>query len=226
LEKILPAAGLTNIVAKESYSSKSVDLSSLVIKMKAMKPDIFMVTSYTADAMLLVRQAKEMGFNVKVWQGMGAGYGQPAFAQALGRDSEYILDVNVPSTFINRKVVPGLDEFMRRYQKKYGEPYEGILSQLSYTGAIAVLDIIKRAGSLDVDAIAKAAWGTDIPSWSTPVGWGVKFNGPGQPHPGQNARALPYISQWKNKQQQVIWPMKARYTDPVLPMPTWKERGN
>lgn len=225
LEKTLPAAGLTNIVAKESYSSKSVDFSSLIIKMKAMKPDVFMVSSYTADAILLVRQAKEMGFNVKVWQGMGAGYGQPAFAKALGKDSDYILDVNVPSTYINRKVVPGLEDFMRRYQKKYGEAYEGILSQYSYTGAVAVLDIIRRAGSLEADAIARAAWDIDIPSWSTPVGWGVKFNGPGQPQPGQNGRAFPYISQWKNEQEQVIWPPKARYTDPILPMPTWKERG-
>jgi branched-chain amino acid transport system substrate-binding protein len=92
-------------------------------------------------------------------------------------------------------------------------------------GAMVAFDVIRRARSLDAEAIAKAAWETDIPEWSTPSGWGVNFFGPGKPHPGQNARSFAYILQWKDMKYQVIWPAKAKYAEPALPMPSWDNRG-
>jgi branched-chain amino acid transport system substrate-binding protein len=226
LDEMMPAAKLTNVVAKESYSAKSVDLSPLIMKLKGARPDVLLAASYTTDGILMVRQAKELGFNVKAWHGFGAGYGDAAFVEALGKDSEYILNVGYgPPTYINQRAVPGLEEFAKRYQKKYGKPLLSVYPQATYMGAMVAFDVVRRAGSMNADAIAKAAWATDIPEWSTTSGWGVKFFGPGKPHPGQNARAFAYILQWKDKKYQVVWPEKAKYTEPTLPMVPWKERG-
>ncbi len=226
LDEMMPAAKLTNIVAKEMYSAKSVDLSPLIMKLKAARPDVLLVASYTTDGILMARQAKELGFNVKAWHGFGAGYGDAAFVEALGTDSDYILNVGYgPPTYINQSAVPGLEELAKRYQKKYGKPLLSVYPQATYMGAMAAFDVIRRAGSMDAEAIAKAAWATDIPEWSTTSGWGVKFFGPGKPHPGQNARAFAYILQWKDKKYQVVWPEKAKYAEPALPMPPWKERA-
>ena len=43
----------------------------------------------------------------------------------------------------------------------------------------------------DAEAIRKAAMETDIPEGGTIQGYGVKFNPPGHPMAGQNARATP-----------------------------------
>lgn len=220
----LPKFGFTNIVANEAYSAKSVDLSSTILRMKAAQPDVFMAASYTPDAILLLRQAKELNFNVKVWQGLGGGWGTPDTYKALGKDLNYILNTEYAPVHINKNAVPGAEEFQKRYQQKYKEPLLYPVPQTAYMGALALFDIIKRAGSLEHEAIAKAAWETDIPLWTTSSGWGVKFFGPGKPHPGQNSRSFMYLTQWKDGSQHVLWPKSAQYSNPVIPLPTWQER--
>jgi branched-chain amino acid transport system substrate-binding protein len=226
LDELMPPAKLTNIVAKERYSARAVDLSPLIMKIKAAKPDVLLAASYTNDGILMLRQAKELGLNVKAWHGFGAGYGDAVFGKALGKDSDYILNVGYcPPNYVNKNALPGLEDLVNRYQKKYGQPLLSVYPAATYMGAMVVFDIIRRAGSLDAEAIAKAAWETDISEWSTPSGWGVKFFGPGKPHPGQNARSFAYILQWKDVKYQVIWPAKANYAEPALPMPSWNNRG-
>ena len=226
LDELMPPAKLTNIVAKERYSAKTVDLSPLIMKIKSANPDVLLAASYTTDGILMTRQAKELGLNVKAWHGFGAGYGDAVFGEALGKDSDYILNVGYcPPNYVNKNAVPGLEDLVRRYQKKYGHPLSSVYPAATYMGAMAVFDIIRRAGSLDAEAIAKAAWETDIQEWTTPSGWGVRFFGPGKPHPGQNSRSFAYVLQWKDQKYQVIWPAKAKYAEPALPMPPWNNRG-
>ena len=226
LDEFMPPAKLTNIVAKERYSAKAVDLSPLILKIKTARPDVMLVASYTTDGILMLRQAKELGLNVKAWHGFGAGYGDAVFGEALGKDSDYILNVGYcPPNYVNKSAVPGLEDLVKRFERKYGKPLLSVYPAATYMGAMAVFDVIRRAGSLDREAIAKAAWETDIPEWSTTSGWGVRFFGPGKPHPGQNARSFAYVLQWKDKKYQVIWPAKAKYADPALPMPTWEEKA-
>ncbi len=224
-KETLPKVGIANIVAVEAYSSKSVDLSSLLLRMKDAKPDIFIAASYTPDAILLLRQAKEVNFNVKVWQGLGGGYGTPDTYKALGKDLNYVMNTEYAPVHINKSAVPGAEEFQKRYQEKHKEMLVYPVPQTAYMGTLALFDIIKRAGSLERDAIAKAAWNTDIPLWTTPSGWGVKFFGPGKPHPGQNSRSFMYLTQFKDGTQHVLWPKKAQYSEPVIPMPTWAEKA-
>jgi branched-chain amino acid transport system substrate-binding protein len=224
LDRIMPTFGLTNIVAKEAYSAKGVDLSSMLLKIQAAKPDLFLSISYAPDAILIGRQAKELNFNPKAWQGFGGGWGSPSLYEALKNDLNGIFSTEFAPVHINKAVVPGAEDFHKRFKEKYNRPLESSIPQTSCMAATVVFDIIKRARSLDPEDIAKAAWKTDIPIWTTINGWGVKFNGPDQPHPGQNSRAFMYNTQWKNGEHRVVWPLKAKYADPVYPLPSWKER--
>ena len=49
------------------------DLSSLVMKFKALKPDVVVATCYLNDAILFNRQSKEMNFYVKALVGGEGG---------------------------------------------------------------------------------------------------------------------------------------------------------
>jgi branched-chain amino acid transport system substrate-binding protein len=53
------------VVLKEGYSIQAPDLSSLVTKLRAARPDVLFHTGYNPDITLFLRQAKEQGLRVK-----------------------------------------------------------------------------------------------------------------------------------------------------------------
>ena len=78
---------------------------------------------------------------------------------------------------------------------------------------------IKKHGGIDAEALRKAALEVDLPEGATMLGFGVKFEGPGQPMAGQNDRAFPVIVQYVDDQAQIVWPKSLQRRDPVLPLP-------
>ena len=50
------------MVESQSYSAKSVDLSSLVLRLKAADADLVLQTNYQNDTMLFVRQSANAGY--------------------------------------------------------------------------------------------------------------------------------------------------------------------
>ena len=69
------------VVADESYSKGSPDYRSTLSKIKAQNPDVVFMVSYVADAILLMRQSREIGLQPKVFLGAGAGFTTDQFAR-------------------------------------------------------------------------------------------------------------------------------------------------
>jgi branched-chain amino acid transport system substrate-binding protein len=115
---------------------------------------------------------------------------------------------------------------MKTYEKVWKEPIGSPHPFGNYTGAWVLWDTIKRANSMDAEAIRKAAEATDIPKGKTPIGWGVKFVPPDQINAGQNMRALWFVEQWKDRKLHCAWPDDAKEAgyQVILPYPTWEER--
>jgi branched-chain amino acid transport system substrate-binding protein len=214
------------IVADEPYSAKAVDLSSLIMKLKSAQPDILIATSYVNDAILISRQSKELKFNVKEFIGCGGGHGTKDTADALGDDINYIFNVDITQPRnTSEKFCPGIAEYSSRYQKIFGHPPRSGHSLRAYNGLLIAFDIIKKAGSLDAEALRQAALSIDIPEGKTPTGWGVKFAPPGHPSMGTNLRAKPIVMQWFEQEQYAVWPALAAVKDMVIPLPSWEERA-
>jgi len=53
------------MLLKESYELGIVDLKPLLMKVKALKPQVVFTTSYLLDGALLMRQAKEINLNAE-----------------------------------------------------------------------------------------------------------------------------------------------------------------
>lgn len=214
------------LVAYEFYDSNTKDLSSLVLRLKAKKPDVLIPTCYVNDAILLSRQSRQMDFNVKVFVGTGVGHNTKALADAIGDDVNGIICSGWPSTTINRKFAWGLENFLKIYEGVWREPVGSPHPFGNYAGAWVLWDVIKRAGSTDSEAIRKAAEGTDIAKGKTPIGWGVKFIPPDQPNGGQNTLSVWFVEQWKDKKLHTCWPEEAKEQgyQVILPYPTWEER--
>ncbi len=219
------------IVLKEGYSSQSPDLSSLVTKLRAARPDVLFHTGYNPDITLFLRQSKELGFRVKVMIGHGAGHSQiDKLREAFGDDVEFFhtLDPVAAQLIDAKKLRPGLGELIaemvRRYKVLYGEGELPPHVSMGFNNTWILLNdvlprAIRKSGGWSPDALAKAARETDIPEGGTLQGYGVKFYPPGHDMAGQNERAFPVVFQVQGHKLEVVYPKGLETKPPVLPLP-------
>ena len=220
-EKGGKAAGL-NIVANEAYSATATDLSSLILKLKSLQPDILWATSYIQDLLLFWKQAREVNFAPKAVIGSGGGYSLTDFAKALGADANGVLNVDFTQYNISENYAKGLKDYVKLYKDTFKEPPRSGHSLANYVGTQFLWDAIAKAGSTDPDAVRQGALALDIPEGQTANGWGCKFAGPKEKQAGQNLRALPVVMEWKDGAQYTLYPKDAAVSDVTLPWkPSW-----
>src|SRR5665647_206121 len=105
-------AGL-NIVETLPYSSKAVDLSSLILRLKGAKVDVVLQTSYQNDTVLFFRQMKEAGFAPKAVIGAGGGYSLQDTVKAAGADNMHgVFDIDFTQYLTNEAGAPGIKAFV------------------------------------------------------------------------------------------------------------------
>jgi branched-chain amino acid transport system substrate-binding protein len=217
------------VVASESYSAKTVDLSSVVMKFKSKNPDVIIATSYLEDGLLFWRQAKDLDLNVKSFIGTGACHGMPDWVKTFGKEGDYIFNVD-PPIGINPAVYTEeskgrLKEFQDRFNKKFGHMPVTHATAGFVAAWVLFTDVLPRAGSLDPEAVRKAALEVDIPKGGTIFGFGVKFAPPDHPAAGQNLRAQPALMQWQDQTMKVVYPDDFAVAKPLMPLPTWQDRA-
>ncbi|BDV43654.1 branched-chain amino acid ABC transporter substrate-binding protein [Geotalea uraniireducens] len=105
------------VVADEPYSKGSPDYRSTLTKIKALNPDLVFMVSYVADAILLMRQAREIGLQPQAFLGGGAGFTTVQFAKER-EISNYVLSCTQWTDDVNW---PGAKEFGKRYKAKFGK---------------------------------------------------------------------------------------------------------
>lgn len=218
-----------NIVANESYSASSNDLSSLILTLKAAGPDVIIATSYLNDAMLFWKQARELDLNVKAIIGTSAGYSSVDFYKARGADAEGVFSSDPPSNVNPEGLSPEaaelLAEFTRRYQERTGS-VPGPVATLGFTGAVVLFKhVLPNAASFEPEDVRAAALAVDVPEGGLPNGWGVKFAGPDEPNAGQNLRTFAGLNQWQNGELKLVYPGGLAVTEPIMvPLPEWGQR--
>jgi branched-chain amino acid transport system substrate-binding protein len=104
-------------VANEKYQQGQPDYRSSLAKVKAANPDLVFLVSYDADAILLMRQAKEIGLTPKAFLGAGAGYTTAQFAQQT-EISNLVISATQWTDDVNW---PGAADFALRYKAKYAK---------------------------------------------------------------------------------------------------------
>ncbi|MDT3679262.1 MAG: ABC transporter substrate-binding protein [Burkholderiaceae bacterium] len=218
-----------NLVSNEHYSRTVTDLSSLVLSLKAARPDAVIATSYLNDAILFWRQARELDLNVGAMIGIGTGYALPDFLSATGANTEGLFDIDAPAS-------PNVSNLPPATQKLYGEFVErfraktkrdpGPLALISFGGFWTLFtDVIPRAGSTEIDALRKAAYETDLPMGTLLTGAGVRLKPLGDKEQGQNTRALISVMQWQGGKLQTVWPKDVAGAEiKQVPLQKWRDR--
>jgi branched-chain amino acid transport system substrate-binding protein len=104
-------------VANEKYQQGQPDYRATLSKVKAVNPDLVFLVSYDADAILLMRQAREIGLTPKAFLGAGAGYTTAQFAQQT-EISNLVISATQWTDDVNW---PGAAEFAQRYKVKFSK---------------------------------------------------------------------------------------------------------
>jgi branched-chain amino acid transport system substrate-binding protein len=220
------------VVMNEGYSSSAPDLSSLVTKLKRGRPDVIFHTGYNPDITLFLRQARELGLRFDALIGQGAGYTvYSKLKETVGNDANYFFDVDPISIWqTNEKALqPELPPIIKVVGEDYMKAKPDTVIKSAHVGMAAsntylfLTDVLPRAikkyGGITSDDLRQAAMDTDVPDGGTMLGFGVKFEGPGQPMEGQNDRAYPVIVQYIDDQAYVVWPKAQAERPPVLKLP-------
>ncbi|TLU51870.1 MAG: branched-chain amino acid ABC transporter substrate-binding protein [Chlorobium sp.] len=151
-------------VANEKYQQGQPDYRPSLSKVKAANPDLVFLVSYDADAILLMRQAKEIGLTPKAFLGAGAGYTTAQFAQQT-EISNLVVSATQWTDDVNWS---GAADFARRYKLKYSK-------EPSYHAACsyeAVRIMVETASKNNTSAKLRA--GLKAGSWNGILG-PVKF---------------------------------------------------
>ncbi|HWQ73868.1 MAG TPA: ABC transporter substrate-binding protein [Syntrophomonas sp.] len=228
-----------NIAMNEAYSAKAVDLSSIIMKIKAAKPDVLLLTSYVNDAIMFNRQAKELGFKVPIMITHSGGHSVQAFVDGVGADANYMLTVdpvpvNPNTAGFSQEYSDMLTDFIKRWTDKFGvPPYHHVeYRQFAQTMLLfneIVPKAIEKSGAFTAEAVAEAIRTADVPAENSLCGFGAKFSTPEKPwtdpwlgnkHTGQNYEARAFINQYVDGTLVTVWPQNLAKAEAVLFLPS------
>ncbi|MBR0682558.1 ABC transporter substrate-binding protein [Roseomonas eburnea] len=205
-EQQIRQRGLTQ-VEKLAYSARSVDLSSVIQRLRGVNADIVLHTGYQNDIVLFFRGMQEANWKPRMVIGSGAGYSLTDTARAVGPAFEGVMNVDFTQFAVNEQYAPGVSAFVELYKRRYGSDPRSGHSLANYFGGRVYLDAVQRAGSTDKDRIRTAVLATDVAEGTTPTGWGVRFD-----EKGQNTRVRPFLLQWQGGRQVTVYPAQAAVT--------------
>jgi branched-chain amino acid transport system substrate-binding protein len=146
------------VVLNEAYPSTASDLTPVVMKIKTKKPDVILLTSNAADAILLTNTMSTMKVKAKAIIGTGGGHADPSFRKNTAKNCEYMFDVVEWETDLGRPQIPSLNA---EFKKLYGYDLAGE-SVDAFASVYVIADAIERAKSTDPKKIRDALAATKL----------------------------------------------------------------
>lgn len=201
-------------VMYEPYDAGAPDYRPLLLRVKEKKADVIYMVSYLLDAVLLMRQAKEVDLNPQAFTGAAAGFSILPFIKGAGDVAENVLS----STMWEASVpYPGAANYLKDYIARFGSPpsYHGAQG---YAAVFVVADVLNRAASLKPDDIVESLSKTDMMTMYGRIRFESykKF---------QNQTKLPtFVIQVQKGKFVTVWPKDVATAPAAYPTPPWSKR--
>ena len=198
------------VVIKEVYEVGTTEFEQ-IDKINSRRPDLFyMISSSTGtDASLIVRQARELNLNAKLFVGGGAGFSLSKFQENTGSASDYVFAATLWTPSVQ---YPGASDYFHEFVAKYNEPTEYHGAQ-AYAAMYVIADALKRAQSHTPRDVRDALAETDIMTVFGPV----KFISYGKKK-FQN-KIPTFLGQWLDGKFEAVWPKNVSTVKYVYPIP-------
>jgi branched-chain amino acid transport system substrate-binding protein len=202
------------VLMKEGYEAGAIDFKPLLVKVKSKKPDLVYMISYIMDASLIMRQAKELRLNPKLFVGGAAGFTLPEFEKNAGKASELVYSATLWTPSIP---YPGAQEYYDKFFAKYNTPTEYHGAE-AYAAMYVIADALKRAKSLTPQDIRDALAATDMMTAFGPVKF-ISYD-----KKTQQNKLPTFLVQWIDGKLETVWPKEVSTKPYVYPVPKWNQR--
>jgi branched-chain amino acid transport system substrate-binding protein len=206
----LEALGVRTVF-KTIYPPETHDLTPIVQKYAAAKPDLVFAGTQSEDAYAQVKAMAQMHFSPRFLFFSDGASSPTEFPSKVGPGNT--AGIMSCSAWTSNAKTPGNAAFIAAYQKKYGGTPEQIddTSAEAYAVGQLIQAVAKKTGKLDNQTIINSL---HQGSWSTIEG-DISWNAAGAPT-GEVA-----MSEWVAGKLQPVFPAKLALHSPVSPKPNW-----
>ncbi|MDH4162949.1 MAG: ABC transporter substrate-binding protein [Nitrospirota bacterium] len=202
------------VVVKEKFETGAIDFKPLLSKVKAAQPDVVYTVAYANEAQLIMKQAKELRIDMKLYAGGAAGFAIPEFIKGAQDAAEYVVSATLWTPQLK---YPGAREFADKYKAKHGD-YPSYHGASAYAALYVAADALNRAKDWTADAIRDALKATNLKTAYGPVKFEDK-----EGYQNQNFHETLAIQVQKGEFE-TIWPKSHASKPYVYPVPSWKDR--
>jgi branched-chain amino acid transport system substrate-binding protein len=148
LEKIAPEYGI-EVLISEVYDKKATDLTAVVTKVKAKNVQAVVNWSIVPAQSIVVKNMKQIGFNVPLFQ--SHGFGNIKFVQAAGEAAEGII-FPAGRLLVSDVLAAGAPQkpVLEKYKKDYESKYKESVSTFgghAYDAFMILVEGIKKGGN-------------------------------------------------------------------------------
>ena len=199
-----------SVVFDEKFDKGASGFASMIAKMKSKRPDVVLGGSYLPEAIAFMRQAKEGKLYARLFA-FSIGSALTEFGTRLGLDAEGVLGTSQWEADIS---LPGVGEFVQRFQTSYGHR-PSIEASGGYAAGQVLGEAVKKAGSLDSQRLREALRELD----TVTVFGRYQVDAAGQ-QTGKSA----YVVQWIDGMRQVVLPEDVAMRKPAYPFRDWSKR--
>jgi len=202
------------VIIDDKLPKELTDMTATLTKVKALKPDLLVVSGHSKGAALAVRQTAQMKVDVPM---LAVTHCEAAdVVGKFGGDANYTLCATqwAETMTYKDKWFGFAGDYAKTFEKEYGyvPPYQAAESTAS---VLVYVDALERAGSFDTEKVRDALAATNLETF---YGW-VDFD-----DTGKNIAKPMVLRQVQKGRYVPVAPAKFASDKVIFPKPTWKER--
>lgn len=202
------------VVIDEKLPPELSDMSVTLAKVKALKPDVLVVSGHEKGATLAVRQVAEMRIDVPMLALTHCDSAQ--IIEKFGKGAEFVVCGSQWDRTLSYKDrwFGSAEQYAQRFEKeyRYEAPYQAAESSAA---VLAFADAFERAGSFDTEKVRDALARTDLMTFYGPL----KFD-----QSGKNIAKSMVLYQVQDGKFKVVAPAKWASSKVIYPAPPWAKR--
>jgi branched-chain amino acid transport system substrate-binding protein len=202
------------VVIDDKLPKELTDMTATLTKVKALRPDLLIVSGHSKGAALAVRQTAQMKVDVPM---LATTHCDAAdVIGKFGGDANYTLCGTQwdPTMTYKDEWFGFAGDYAKRFEEEYGyaPPYQAAESTAS---VLVYVDALQRAGTFDTEKVRDAIAATNLQTF---YGW-VKFD-----ETGKNI-AKPMVMWQVQKGKYIpVAPSKFAAGQVIFPKPAWRDR--
>jgi branched-chain amino acid transport system substrate-binding protein len=202
------------VVIDDALPKELNDMTATLQKVKALKPDLLIVSGHSKGAMTAIKQMNDLKVDVNMLAMTHCD--AAAINKNLGGGGDYTLCAaqwHKSLSYKDNYFGSGLD-YAKLFESiyKYDPPYQAAESSAAL---LVYKEAFERANSFDKDKVRDALAKTDMQTFYG----GIKFN-----DAGQNTSKPMVLFQVQDGKNNVVAPIKWAEAKLIYPIPQWKDR--